>query len=136
MTTWDEIKRLIAEEPNVRHHSSPEAMIQASCFEWFNVQYPQYRGLFFAIENGGKRPTTTAARLKKQGVTAGVADTMLAVPTDNCPGLWIEFKTMQGRQSPAQKDWQEIVESVGYRYTICRSLDEFMNLIKSYLNDR
>ena len=36
------------------------------------------------------------------------------------------MKTDKGRQSPEQKQWQEMVEAHGYRYRVCRSLDEFM----------
>ena len=38
-------------------------------------------------------------------------------------------------QSPAQKEWQAAVESVGYKYAVVRSLEEFIQLINSYLND-
>ena len=45
----------------------------------------------------------------------------------------IEMKTAKGRQSPDQKEWQAKVESKGYKYAVCHSLDEFINEIEDYL---
>lgn len=131
-----------------------EHNIQAACVRWFNLQWPEYRGLLFAVPNGGARSKATAGKLKAEGVVAGVSDLILLVPrfgpirivegnadgmvtyigTDNlfC-GLCIEMKTAKGRQSPEQKEWQSKVESHCYKYAVCRSLDEFMNTINNYL---
>ena len=38
-----------------------------------------------------------------------------------------------GRQSDAQILWQSKVEAQGYRYEVVRSLEEFKELIKEYL---
>jgi hypothetical protein len=37
----------------------------------------------------------------------------------------LEFKTPTGRQSPAQKEWQAVIEAAGYRYVIIRTFEEF-----------
>lgn len=120
-----------------------EHNIQAACVRWFNLQWPQYRGLLFAVPNGGARSKATAGKLKAEGVVAGVSDLILLVPkrsSDNplilaptyC-GLCIEMKTTKGRQSPMQWAWQRKVEEHGYRYAVCRSLDEFMAVVNGYL---
>lgn len=118
-----------------------EHNIQCACVRWFNLQWPQYRGLLFAIPNGGARSKATAGKLKAEGVVPGVADLILLVPKlmmiEMNPfiicGLCIEMKTAKGRQSPEQKEWQEMVESKGYKYAVCHSLDEFMDTINNYL---
>lgn len=120
-----------------------EHNIQAACVRWFNLQYPQYRGLLFAVPNGGARNKATAGKLKAEGVVAGVADLLLLVPrkTSNDPlilsttyhGLAIEMKTAKGRQSPEQKEWQAKVEAQGYKYAVIRSLDDFIDTIEQYL---
>lgn len=122
-----------------------EHNIQAACVRWFNIQWPQYRGLLFAVPNGGARSKATAGKLKAEGVVAGVADLILMKPhfrqgvyfSDMIPldsyALCIEMKTAKGRQSPEQKEWQKKVEEFGYKYEVCRSLDEFMNTINNYL---
>ena len=123
-----------------------EHNIQAACVRWFNLQWPEYRGLLFAVPNGGARSKATAGKLKAEGVVAGVADLILLVPCrleiGQCGGIpWyriyhalcIEMKTAKGRQSPEQKEWQTNVEAHGYKYAVCRSLDEFMAVVNGYL---
>ena len=116
-----------------------EHNIQAACVRWFNLQWPEYRGLLFAVPNGGARNKATAGKLKAEGVVAGVADLILLVPRieEGCKYMWhalaIEMKTPKGHQSPEQMEWQVKVESHGYRYAVCHSLEEFINTINDYL---
>ena len=123
-----------------------EHQLQCACVRWFAYQYPQYKGLLFAIPNGSYRTKATAGKLKAEGVVAGVADLILLVPRrleiGQCGGIpWyriyhalcIEMKTAKGRQSPEQKEWQAKVECEGYKYAVCRSLDEFMAVVNGYL---
>lgn len=122
-----------------------EHNLQCACVKWFAYQHPELQGLLFAIPNGGARNKATAGKLKAEGVVAGVADLILLVPgfviselkdgylAKECHALCIEMKTERGRQSPEQKEWQKKVEEFGYRYAVCRSLDEFMNTINNYL---
>lgn len=127
-----------------------EHNIQAACVRWFNLQWPGYRGLLFAVPNGGARSKATAGKLKAEGVVPGVADLILLVPrlglphivdglvcyvgtAELCCALCIEMKTEKGRQSPEQMKWQAKVESHGYKYAVCHSLDEFMAVVNGYL---
>jgi hypothetical protein len=68
------------------------------------------------------------ARLKAQGMVAGVSDMIYL--RDGLPPLCIELKLPDGIQSKAQKDWQNVAESVGCEYVIVRTLDQFKNLLK------
>lgn len=118
-----------------------EHNIQAACVRWFNLQWPQYRGLLFAVPNGGARSKATAGKLKAEGVVPGVSDLILLVPKlmmiEMNPfiicGLCLEAKTPKGRQSPEQKEWQKKVEKLGYKYAVFHSLDEFMAVVNEYL---
>ena len=133
-----------------------EHQIQCACVKWFNLQYPQYRGLLFAVPNGGARSKATAGKLKAEGVVAGVADLILLVPglAPKTPkeiedsielpfpyhcnivfrlALCIEMKTKTGRQTEAQKEWKKKVERHDYRYEVCRSLEEFQKVVREHL---
>ena len=113
-----------------------EHLIQCAIVKWFYYAYPAYRGGYlFAVPNGGHRNIQTAARLKAEGVTSGVADLLLLVPKRGYHGLCIEVKTPVGRQSENQKNWQRIIEAQGYRYEVVRSLDDFAELVRWYLNE-
>lgn len=114
----------------MRHN---ESQIQCALVRYFAYAYPQYRGLLFAVPNGGYRTATTARIMKAEGVVSGVADLLLLVPNATHHALAIEMKTDKGRQSDAQKAWQQAVEAQGYRYEIVRSLTEGIDLIDDYL---
>ena len=123
-----------------------EHNIQAACVRWFGYAHPELRGLLFAVPNGGARSKATAGMLKAEGVVAGVSDLILLVPrrrakiTENNAAsieikhaLCIEMKKNGGYQSPEQKIWQRLVEEHGYKYAVCRSLDEFIDTVEAYL---
>ena len=113
-----------------------EHRIQCAIVKWFYYAYPAYRGgCLFAVPNGGHRNIQTARSLKAEGVTSGVSDLLLLVPKREYHGLCVEVKTPVGRQSDNQKNWQRIIEAQGYKYCIVRSLDEFAELVRWYLNE-
>lgn len=111
-----------------------ESIIQQNCVKWFRLQYPKLALNLFAVPNGGARRRVEAAIMKAEGVTRGVADLLLLFPMKHYHGLCIEMKTEKGKQQPSQKTWQRAVEDAGYKYVICRSFDDFMAQISSYLH--
>lgn len=125
-----------ASMPKIRGHRSNEGRIQAECFAWFWNEYPQYRRLLFHVSNENDRADSNiiqGAIRKSLGVVPGVADLLLFVARDPYHALCIEMKDALGRQKPAQKEWQAMVERQGYKYCICRSLDQFREIITGYL---
>ena len=124
-----------------------ESDIQQSCVAWFRWQYPNYSKLLFAVPNGGARSAVEASIMSGEGVLAGVADMLLLVPSRKYHGLCMEFKrtairyvdgkrhVLKTYQSQPQKEWQAAVESVGYKYVVVRSLEEFIKLINNYFSD-
>ena len=110
-----------------------ESNLQRNCVMWFRLQFPYLAPLLFAVPNGGYRNKITARRLKEEGVVAGVADCLLLIPNKQFHALCIEFKTEKGKQSECQKNWQQIVQNYGYKYIICRNIENFIFEIKKYL---
>lgn len=114
-----------------------ESSIQCGCVAWYRLQYPELGKLLVACPNGSKRPNAiTGAILKREGVVAGVADLLLFVARGGYHGLHIEMKTEKGRQSDAQKAWQSLVEAQGYKYIICRSVEEFVKEVGNYMENK
>lgn len=114
-----------------------ESRIQQACVRWFSLQYPQYKGLLFAVPNGGRRDAVTGAMLKAEGVVAGVSDLILFLPRKGFHALCIEMKTQSkaSKQQDTQKQWQRSVEAQGYKYIICRSVMEFISFVNEYLTE-
>lgn len=86
---------------------------QREFVSWFRQTYRPVR--IFAVPNGEQRSKTTGARLKVEGVSAGVPD--LCIPAWN---VWIEMKRAKGGVvSDKQKDWHEYLRSVGHTVLVC-----------------
>lgn len=102
-----------------------EDSIQSVCFQWHWNTMPHERGMLFHVNQKAKN-RIEGNRMKAMGVVPGVSDLIyLKGP------LFIEMKTPIGEQSPDQKKFQALVESLGYRYIICRSFEEFKHIICS-----
>lgn len=135
--TFDELLSQSRKGRVRKRPSEVEHRIQQACVRWFNLQYPYLRGRLFAVPNGGRRDVVTGAKLKAEGVVAGVADLILLVTNKAHGALLIEMKKPGGIQSAAQRQWQEIVTTNGeYKYVICRSIYDFMREIRDFLNNK
>jgi hypothetical protein len=70
---------------------------------------------------------STAARLKAEGVCAGVLD--LFIPAWK---LWVEMKRQKGGSvSAEQKDWISYLESVGYTTLVCKGAEDAKKKIEN-----
>ncbi len=132
--TFDEMMAAY-QRPNVRKPpSNEEHQIQCACVRWFACQYPQLNGRLFAVPNGGKRSRKTASDMKAEGVVSGVSDLILLKSNRDYGALLIEMKTSKGSQTDTQKKWQQTITADGeYKYVVCRSLDDFIREVDSYL---
>jgi len=110
-----------------------EAINQSMFFDWLALARPNIRALTFAIPNGGSRDAREGANLKRQGVTAGVFDVFVSVPSVNYNGLYIEFKHGRNKLTSAQKIFQEKVLNAGFAAVVCYNFDEAMNAVEEYL---
>lgn len=103
-----------------------ESRLQQLCFTWHWNTYPDQRGRLWMQYNNPKNREHGAV-LKGMGLLPGVSDLAYLMPDGRM--LFIELKTESGRQSPQQKQWEQIVTDAGAEYRIIRSLEEFQTLI-------
>lgn len=89
--------------------------------------------LLFAIPNGGHRHKLTAAKLKAEGVKAGVPDLLLPVSRGQYHGLFIEMKFGRGRVRGEQQWWLYQLEAQGYQTAVCWSWLEAAKAVCDYL---
>ena len=136
---------------------SRESIVQQGAVKWFNLQYPQYRGLLVHIPNEGRRTIKVingrpvcigGAKLKAEGLVKGAADLVLFIPNKYFHGLCLETKVelfdystgkekkTKTYQSPEQKEWQALVESQGYQYEVYRNIDEFRKIVLEYMDSK
>ena len=107
--------------------SYPEDELQQAAIEYIRLQYPHV--LAFHCPNGGKRNLYEAARLKKQGVLAGVSDILI---------FWqggmgaIELKCGKNTTTGTQDYFADKWQWVGGRYALCRTLDSVVAALKEW----
>lgn len=113
-----------------------EAREQEALFRWAAYERGKWTELaaLHHIPNGGSRNKAEAARLKAQGVRAGVPDICLPAARGCYHGLYIELKRRKGgRVSEAQRKWMEYLEGAGYCARVCHGWDEARETIEKYL---
>lgn len=118
-------------------HAS-ESIEQIYLFRWAVLQqcvYPELE-LMYHIPNGGYRNKAEAARLKMEGVKAGVPDICLPVARGGYHGLYIEMKVKGNTTSEAQNRWIERLKEQDYFVTVCYGQEEAIQVIVSYLKQK
>jgi len=104
-----------------------ELVLQSTCYIWFHNTYPNERGLLHANNNNSQN-AIKGNQNKALGVVAGVSD-MEYFKSGQM--YFLEFKTPEGTQSKAQKEFQRQVEAEGGIYLIIRSFEQFKEFIQS-----
>lgn len=107
-----------------------EHLIQCDCVNWFRFQYPKH--IIFAIPNGGQRNVVVAAKLKAEGVLAGIPDLFIPVAKGKFHGLFIEMKAEGNKPTLSQREMINCLSSEGYACEVCWSIDDFMRVVNWY----
>lgn len=95
------------------------------------------------LAGGRQRRAQYMASLKAQGFRPGVSDIVIAYPTHNYHGAYIELKrdpaAYKGPKAlatalrPEQRDWLERMDAVGYWTAVAYGVDDFKRLVESYM---
>ena len=127
--TKDQLKK-------ITHAKRYEADIQRECIDWFKVTHPQLwaDGVLYHIPNEGKRSGRNGRGLVQTGLVCGVADLCLAVGRGGFHALYIEMKREGTYQRASQKAWEAGITKHGNKYVVCRSCEEFSEIVNDYLS--
>lgn len=114
---------------------SKEEIEQATLFRWASYAQTQYEELklMYHIPNEGKRSAATGARLKAEGLKAGVPDVCLPTAHGGYIGLYIEMKVKPNKPTELQKQWLRDLRKAGHMTAVCYSWEEAKNLIEEYI---
>lgn len=100
-------------------------VLDASGLTWF---HPPMEGF---------RNPRTGAHLKAKGMKAGVPDVLIfdspCVDVGTGPeweGLAIELKVGKNKPSASQEEWAGKLRGCGWRYEVCRSVDEVLTVLR------
>lgn len=111
-----------------------EDRIQQECSMWFKNTYKEYRNLFFMINNAGTKTKQRAVLDVAMGITKGIPDTFLSMPKHGYNGLYVEFKTPEGKLSQVQKEVIALLETQNYLVLVINNVECFKASIMWYLS--
>lgn len=127
--------------PATRHATArqipTEHAEQVRVINWFSMAYRQHRGALIAIPNAGKRSHQTAARMRAEGLLAGVLDLNLRLPSGQHAGLWLELKRRDATRADVTDDQYADIGYLlrnGYAATWAAGADEAIRIITAYLS--
>jgi hypothetical protein len=101
-----------------------EFQIQAEIIVWFRNEYTRKGlGLIFSVPN---EATYTNKNFKTSGVLTGVSD-LIVILQDKV--IFVEVKNDVNTQSMAQKHFESNIISLGQKYFVIRSLNEFKQIM-------
>ena len=105
-----------------------ETQIQQSFIQYLDLC--AHRDLvYWAVPNGGKRSKVEAARLKAEGVRAGIPDVHFM---HKCTFYVLEIKKKKGRLSPEQKVMIERLRAAGAVVEVAYGLDACISQVKGW----
>jgi len=107
--------------------AQPEEQLQMTVCK-FLTHALDGNSMFFAVPNGGLRSRSEAARFKATGTVAGIPD-ICVVNDGRLIGL--ELKAPKGRLSDAQLYCHERLRRARVPVSVCRSLDEVIEALRS-----
>ncbi len=105
---------------------------QAAFFGWANMKRFPGIELLHATPNGGQRHPAVAAKLKAEGVKAGMPDVSWPVPRGGFVGLAIEFKHGDGNPTKEQRERIDQLQKQGWCVAVCWSWDAAARLLTGY----
>jgi len=113
-----------------------EALDQRAYFDWLAIFHPVAWEHTFHPPNGGHRNPVVAAKLKAQGVKAGVFDIVMELARGAYHGLRIELKATppyNAAVSPTQRAWGARLNGAGYCALVCLGVDAARAATEAYL---
>jgi hypothetical protein len=126
-----------------------EHTLQKKCVRWFDLTYPRYKNLLFAVPNGfhvggikgvppkeiARRHAMATNKLKAEGLRAGIPDLILVFDSKLYPIELKKHKT--GKRSEAQKkvhkDWKEYA---GVEVATLDSFEDFTEYVGGIIKNK
>ena len=103
------------------------------------AEYLDLRGLLYThFPAGEHRHVAVGRKLKRMGLKRGVPDYLVfnhhweerGVFSFKNVGLAIELKSPKGKQTKAQKRWAGELRHQGWRYEVCRTINEVIAVVE------
>lgn len=107
-----------------------ENKIQQEIYLYFKLNYclPKHenRCMIFSVPNDSSNAVEQQRKVNT-GLLAGVSDLIVLIRSEI---YFFEIKTLTGKQSDKQKDFENRVNLLGHKYYLVRSLEDFKNILQ------
>lgn len=92
--------------------------------------------LVFSIPNEGMRTEKNHSRMVAEGLVHGIPDLLIAIPSGEYHGLFIEMKRQkQSTVSDNQKIMIELLRGQNYRVEVCKGYEEAKDIFMDYMKE-
>lgn len=111
---------------------------QVALMRWARLSSGLYSELtlLYAVPNGGQRNEIVAAKLKAEGVQAGIPDLVLPVARSGYHSLYLELKRPKtGRVSELQRACHEALSKQGNAVAVAYGWERARDILVQYLSD-
>lgn len=128
--------KLFKQKPVRAKSIDREGQEQAALMAELSIRMPEVADLIFHVPNGGHRVKAVAAKLKAQGVKAGIPDLVLPMARGGFFGLYIEFKATPPNDAAISSSQHERIRKLnaqGYLAVVCRGHFDTVEQIRAYL---
>lgn len=118
--------------------TASESVEQQTFFQWTAVaagKRPELR-LLYNVPNEGKRSALQGARMRAEGLRAGVPDICLPVPRGGYSALYIELKAGRNKPTDDQIAWLAALDAAGNKTAVCWGWQAASKAVKAYLEKR
>lgn len=116
-----------------------ESAHQRALMQWASLNKHRLKALelLHAIPNGGYALSArSGARLKAEGLKAGVPDLYLPVARGDYHGFYLELKAPGEKPSKLQQSWHDRLRAEGYKVEVFEHWQEAAQAIEGYLEGR
>lgn len=113
-----------------------EGLEQVALLAEIKARYPEAWEHIHHVPNGGQRHKAVAAKLKAQGVKAGIPDLVLTMARGGYFGLYLEFKATPPNDAPVSASQHACIRRLndqGYLAIVCRGHFDAMEHLRAYL---
>lgn len=112
--------------------SAPELKVQIAIIKWLRAVMP-HAMIHHSVNEGnrsGKAGMLDGVRKKNAGMMPGFPD-LIVLPYATTGAFFIEVKAAKGRVSPVQDEVHGMMERLGYKVCVAKSVDDVRDFMRA-----
>lgn len=112
-----------------------ETDLHVHCIAWCYSHPDERLHHVYAVPNESPRSKRYGAELKRKGMTSGVSDIVIPIPSGPYGHLYVELKHGTNDITDAQAAFLRSMQACGNAVIVCDTLDQFQTFVREYLHE-